>query len=58
VCGVYSPEDIGLCRLRSYLVSIDFEKQVVAHAKQLKKIEIRQLNAVLKGLQQQDKHRA
>jgi hypothetical protein len=58
VCGVYSPEGIGLCRLRSYLVSIDFEKQVVAHAKHLKKIEIRQLNGVLKGHQQQDKHRA
>jgi len=48
VCGIYSDiSKISLPQLRAYLTGIDFEKRVVAHAKKLKKVEIRQLNAVL-----------
>lgn len=47
VCGVYSDAHVSLSRLRDYLTRIDFEKRVVPHAKQLKKVEIRQLNAAL-----------
>lgn len=47
VCGVYSSQSIRLTQLRDYLCRTRFEERVVSHAKQLKKIEIRQMNAVL-----------
>lgn len=47
VCGIHSDQDIGLHALRDCLLSIDFEKRVVAHAGSLKKIEMRQINSVL-----------
>lgn len=48
VCGIHtSSPNLPFRRLRQYLRGIDFEKRVVAHSNQLKKIEIRQLNAVL-----------
>lgn len=47
VCGVYS-DGVHVWRsVREYLAGINFEKRVVAHAKILKKIEIRQLNSAL-----------
>jgi len=49
VCGVYSDRRVSLAQVRDYLTALDFEKRLVPHAKQLKKIEIRQLNAVLNG---------
>ncbi|MBL7218681.1 MAG: class I SAM-dependent methyltransferase [Phycisphaerae bacterium] len=52
VCGVHSDSNIGFSRVREYLTRIDFEKRVVPHAKQLKKVEIRQLNAVLNSFSQ------
>jgi len=58
VCGVYSDTHVGLSRLRHYLTSIDLEKRVVPHAKHLKKIEIRQLNAVLNGFWQWEERHA
>lgn len=58
VCGVYSDSDVSLLRLRDYLTSIDLEKRVVPHAKQLKKIEIRQLNAVLNNFPHWDERNA
>lgn len=58
VCGVYSDTDVGFARLRNYLTGIDLEKRVVPHAKQLKKIEIRQLNAVLNGFWQWEERHA
>jgi len=47
VCGIYTDKKVKLSNLRLYLTGIDFEKRVVAHSNNLKKIEIRQLNAVL-----------
>jgi len=38
---------LPLRRLQTYLLKVNFEKQVVAHAKTLKKVEVKQLNAVL-----------
>lgn|ERR1017187_7444616 len=45
-------------RLQSYLLGIDFEKQVVAHAKTLKKVEVKQLNSVLNGYVTQEQDNA
>ena len=48
VCGVHSQRhSLPLRRLTQYLRGIDFESRVVAHSGSLKKIEIRQFNAVL-----------
>jgi hypothetical protein len=47
VLGVHSKKPIPLRRLQRHLTQVDFETQVVAHAKTLKKIEVKQLNAVL-----------
>ena len=47
VCGIYSDSNVGLSKLHQYLTGINFESRVISHAKVLKKIEIRQLNAVL-----------
>ncbi len=56
VCGIYAKGKYDWSRLRDYLIGIDFEKRVVPHAKLLKKIEIRQLNAVLNKFSQWDKY--
>ncbi len=55
ICGVHADTACRWQSLRRYLTGIDFEKQVVPHAKQLKKIEIRQLNSVLNAFQQTEK---
>ena len=47
VCGVYAQHPVGWTALRAHLMRINFEDRIVAHAKALKKVEIRQLNAVL-----------
>lgn len=47
VCGVYTNNRIAWSSLRTHLMGINFEDRVVPHAGKLKKIEIRQLNAVL-----------
>jgi hypothetical protein len=47
VCGVYANDDVTWSHVRVYLSGVNFENRVVPHAKNLKKIEIRQLNAVL-----------
>ncbi len=52
VCGIYSERELDWSRIRTYLTGIDFEDRVVPHAKELKKIEIRQLNAVLNSFSQ------
>jgi hypothetical protein len=44
VHGVPKSKRIGL---RNFLVSTNFEKQIIPHANTLKKIEVRQLNAAL-----------
>ncbi|HEV2247242.1 MAG TPA: Eco57I restriction-modification methylase domain-containing protein [Terriglobia bacterium] len=47
VYGIHCDERVPLRKLQSYLINFDFERRVVAHAKSLKKIEVRQLNSVL-----------
>jgi len=48
VWGIHSQMPIPQRRLQRHLLKIDFEKRVVAHARTLKKIEVKQLNTVLK----------
>lgn len=47
VWGVHSVARPPMQRLRQHLQGMNLEKRVVAHAQQLKKIEIKQLNALL-----------
>lgn len=47
VYGVHAPARVPLRDIQNYLLRINFEKRLVAHAKTLKKIEVGQLNAVL-----------
>jgi len=54
VCGLYADVKLSWKDLRNYLATIDFEKRVVSHAKILKKIEIRQFNAVLNAYSGQE----
>lgn len=51
-CGVYADRDCCWSRVRDFLAGVNFEKRVVSHAKQLKKVEVRQLNAVLNRFHQ------
>lgn len=50
VYGVHSHNGISARTLQSSLLKFEFETRVVAHAKQLKKVEVKQLNAVLKRI--------
>jgi hypothetical protein len=47
VWGIHCGKRAPLRGLQDYLLGINFEKRVVAHAEKLKKVEVRQLNAVL-----------
>lgn len=47
VWGVHSREPLALRSLQKYLLSFDFVSHIVGHARHLKKVEVRQLNAVL-----------
>ena len=47
VWGIHAKNRLPLRRLQAHLLKINFETQVVAHAKTLKKVEVKQLNAVL-----------
>jgi hypothetical protein len=47
VYGIDSNSKLPVSQLQTYLLKLDFEKQVVAHSGKLKKIEVKQLNAVL-----------
>jgi len=49
VFGVHMSPRPPLRALQRYLVNYDFEQRTVAHAKTLKKIEVRQVNAVLEA---------
>jgi hypothetical protein len=49
VWGVHAKARLPLRRLQKHLLGVNFEEQVVAHAKTLKKVEVKQLNAVLNG---------
>jgi predicted RNA methylase len=50
VYGVCTERRISLRRLQSSLLKFEFESRVVPQAKQLKKVEVKQLNAVLKRI--------
>jgi hypothetical protein len=58
VWGIHGQEISSLRRLQNYLLTIDFEKQVVAHAKTLKKVEVKQLNSVLNNYAEQEQNGA
>jgi hypothetical protein len=47
VWGIHSANRLPSRKLQQHLYGIDVEKRVVAHARQLKKIEVKQLNALL-----------
>lgn len=47
VHGIHSKDSISKRALREYLSKINFEKRVVAHAGDLKKVEVRQMNGIL-----------
>lgn len=47
VFGIHGEGWLPLRCLQRHLLTIDFEKQVVPHAKTLKKVEVKQFNAVL-----------
>jgi hypothetical protein len=55
VLGVHAKEKLPLRNLQGYLLNIDFEKQVVAHANTLKKIEVKQLNSVLNAFDRRER---
>jgi len=54
VWGIHAKNKLPLRRLQAHLLGINFEKQVVAHAQILKKIEVKQLNAVLNAFVHQE----
>jgi hypothetical protein len=55
VWGIHSEDRLPLRRLQTCLLRINFEKQIVAHAKSLKKVEVKQLNTVLSAFVEQEK---
>ena len=55
VWGIHAKRKVHVERLQAYLLHINFESRVVAHAKSLKKVEVRQLNAVLNGFEQRER---
>jgi predicted RNA methylase len=58
VWGIHSRRKLPLRRLQTYLLSINFERRVVAHAEKLKKVEVRQLNAVLNTFEKRERKNA
>jgi len=54
VWGIHSKGRLPLRRLQAELLQIDFESRVVAHAKTLRKVEVRQLNGVLNAFYQRE----
>lgn len=47
VWGIHAERRLPARRLQRFLLRINFERRVVAHAEKLKKVEVKQLNAVL-----------
>jgi predicted RNA methylase len=54
VWGIHSKTKLARRQLQQHLLAINFEKKVVAHAKTLKKVEVRQLNTVLNAFVQKN----
>ncbi len=55
VWGVHTKTALPLRRLQTYLLNMNFATRVVAHAKTLKKVEVKQLNAVLNAFVEQER---
>jgi hypothetical protein len=55
VVGIHAKRTLPRRRLQDHLLGINFEKRVVAHAKTLKKLEVKQLNTVLNTFAGQEK---
>jgi hypothetical protein len=55
VFGLHGAGKFPARRLQSYLLGINFETQVVAHARKLKKVEVKQLNTVLNSFTAKEK---
>lgn len=55
VWGIHAKRKLPLRRLQAYLLGVNFERQVVAHAEKLKKVEVKQLNAVLNAFDEQER---
>jgi hypothetical protein len=55
VWGIHAAKKLPLRRLQAHLLKINFERRVVAHAKTLKKVEVKQLNAVLNVFVKQER---
>jgi hypothetical protein len=55
VLGVHGKTKIRVRRLQDYLLRINFEKRVVAHARKLKKVEVKQLNSVLNAFVEKER---
>lgn len=53
VYGIHSNKKLPVRLLQTNLLKVNFEKQVVAHAGNLKKVEIKQLNSVLNSFSSQ-----
>lgn len=53
VWGIHAKKKLSVRRLQTFLLEINFEQRVVAHAKTLKKVEVKQLNAVLNAFVEQ-----
>jgi hypothetical protein len=48
VWGIHAKGKLKRRKLQKYLLELNFEKRVVAHAETLKKVEVNQLNSVIK----------
>jgi predicted RNA methylase len=55
VWGIHSRHRLQSRKLQQHLYGIDVEKRVVAHAEKLKKIEVKQLNALLNAFHEQQR---
>ena len=58
VLGIHSEKPLPRQLLQAHLLGINFEAQVVAHAKTLKKIEVKQMNFVLLQFSERQKPHA
>jgi len=58
VWGIHAKRKLPLRRLQAHLSAINFERQVVAHARKLKKVEVKQLNAVLNAFDERERQNA
>jgi hypothetical protein len=58
VLGIHGGRRVPVRRLQDHLLRINFERRVVAHARKLKKVEVRQLNTVLNAFVEKEKENA